>query len=122
LVDRKKEIIIVDGANVYTSEVEVVLERHPAIKEAAVVGISCGIEGETVAAVVVLMSGACVDPGGIRDYLAGKLASFKLPSIVKIEAALPRTLVGKIDKKAVKQLAEKSAMDCHWKSRNQSTD
>ncbi|MFW6159318.1 MAG: class I adenylate-forming enzyme family protein [Planctomycetota bacterium] len=93
---RKKEMIIVGGENVYPVEVENVLCAHPAVREAAVVGMPSDVFGELVRAVVVLTEGAEATSAGIRRHCAERLASFKVPHRVDFVDALPRNPSGKV--------------------------
>jgi long-chain acyl-CoA synthetase len=103
LLDRKKDMILVNGANVYCTEVEHALQQHPFIRETAVVGIPLPVEGQAVAAVVVPVAHAQLELPGIRDYLQDRLAVYKQPTILLIVDALPRTIIGKVDKNTLRQ-------------------
>ena len=96
IVQRKKDMIIVSGFNVYPSEVEGVLYTHPAVMEAAVIGIPDAYRGEAVKACVVLKAGAAVTPEELTEHCKGGLAEYKVPSKVEIRESLPKTAVGKI--------------------------
>jgi long-chain acyl-CoA synthetase len=96
IVQRKKDMIIVDGLKVYPSEVEGVLYTHPAVMEAAVVGVPHGYHGEVVKACVVLKAGAAATPGELRAHCAQTLASFKTPCEIEIRSSLPKSTVGKV--------------------------
>jgi len=96
IVQRKKDMIIVSGFNVYPSEVEGVLYTHPAVMEAAVIGIPDSYRGEAVKACVVLRSGATVTPDELITYCQAQLAEFKIPCEIQIRESLPKTAVGKI--------------------------
>jgi long-chain acyl-CoA synthetase len=96
IVQRKKDMIIVSGFNVYPSEVEGVLYTHPSVMEAAVIGIPDAYRGEAVKACVVLKSGATVTPAELKEHCAGGLAEFKVPRLIEIRESLPKTAVGKI--------------------------
>ena len=96
IVQRKKGMIIVSGFNVYPSEVEGVLYTHPSVMEAAVIGIPDAYRGEAVKACVVLKSDATATPEELKEYCAGGLAEFKVPRIIEIRESLPKTAVGKI--------------------------
>jgi long-chain acyl-CoA synthetase len=96
IVQRKKDMIIVSGFNVYPSEVEGVLYTHPAVMEAAVIGIPDPYRGEAVKACVVLRSGATVTPDELITYCQAQLAEFKIPCEIQIRESLPKTAVGKI--------------------------
>jgi len=99
--DRKKEMVIVSGFNVYPREVEEVLFTHTAVHEAAVVGRPHPTRGEELVAFVVATEGA----GDLRGFLAGRLARYKIPSDIRLVDVLPKTAVGKIDKQALKREA-----------------
>ncbi len=96
IVQRKKDLIIVSGFNVYPSEVEGVLYTHPAVMEAAVIGIPDSYRGEAVRACVVLKSGATATPEELIEHCKLGLAEFKIPCEIEIRDSLPKTAVGKI--------------------------
>jgi long-chain acyl-CoA synthetase len=96
IVQRKKDMIIVSGFNVYPSEVEGVLYMHPAVIEAAVIGVPDAYRGEAVKACVVLKSGATVTSEELVEHCKSGLAEFKVPSEIEIRESLPKTAVGKI--------------------------
>jgi long-chain acyl-CoA synthetase len=96
IVQRKKDMIIVDGFNVYPSEVESVLYLHPSVKLAAVIGIPDSYHGETVKACVVLKENAATTAEQLVAYCANDLAPYKVPKQVEIRASLPMSAVGKI--------------------------
>jgi long-chain acyl-CoA synthetase len=96
IVQRKKDLIIVSGFKVYPSEVESVLYGHPAVREAAVIGVPDGYRGEVVKACVVLKSGATASSEELREHCATGLAEFKVPRTIEIRENLPKTVVGKI--------------------------
>jgi long-chain acyl-CoA synthetase len=106
IVDRKKDMIIASGLNIYPSEVEDVLYEHPKIQEAAVAGIPDPKRGETVKAWVVLKPGETTTVDEIRDFCRDKLASYKIPYYVEFRDELPKTMVGKVLRRA---LAEEEA-------------
>jgi long-chain acyl-CoA synthetase len=101
IVDRKKELIIRGGYNVYPREIEEVLYAHPAVREAAVVGMPHDELGEEVAAAVSLKSGADATPEEIRDYVKQRVAAYKYPRKVWIAEELPKTPTGKILKREI---------------------
>ena len=101
IVDRKKDMIIRGGLNVYPREVEEVLYEHPAVAEAAVIGVPDKILGEEVAAVVKLKPGASADPGQLREHVRRQLAAYKYPRHVWIVDELPYGGSGKILKRAI---------------------
>ena len=96
IVQRKKDMIIVSGFNVYPSEVESVLYEHPAVLEAAVIGVPHEYRGEAVKAFVVLKAGAQVSPDELAEHCKRGLAEFKVPTQVVLRDSLPKTAVGKI--------------------------
>ncbi|MFC4610724.1 class I adenylate-forming enzyme family protein [Streptomyces maoxianensis] len=96
VVDRKKDMINASGFKVWPREVEDVLYTHPAVREAAVVGIADDYRGETVKAYVSLRPGAAAEPAEISAYCAQRLAAYKYPREVEILAELPKTTSGKI--------------------------
>ncbi|HYN84368.1 MAG TPA: long-chain fatty acid--CoA ligase [Pyrinomonadaceae bacterium] len=96
IVQRKKDMIIVAGFNVYPSEVEGVLYAHPAVMEAAVVGVPDAYRGEVVKACVVLRPGAAATAEELVEHCKSGLAEFKVPARVEIRESLPKTAVGKI--------------------------
>ncbi|MFF9408360.1 long-chain fatty acid--CoA ligase [Streptomyces anandii] len=101
IVDRKKDLIIRGGYNVYPREIEEVLYGHPAIAEAAVVGVPDAVHGEEVAALVVLRAGEEAAPEAIRDYVRERVAAYKYPRIVSLTAVLPKGPTGKILKREI---------------------
>jgi len=102
VVDRIKEIIISGGFNVMPSEVEEALRRHATIEDAAVVGIPDGVSGEQVVAAVVLAPGATLDAEAVRTFLRDHLAAYKIPKRLFIVDELPKSLIGKVLRKKVK--------------------
>jgi long-chain acyl-CoA synthetase len=101
IVDRKKDMIIRGGLNVYPREIEEVLYEHPAVAEAAVIGVPDEILGEEVAALVRLKPGASASPDELRDQVKGQLAAYKYPRHVWIVDDLPHGDTGKILKRAI---------------------
>jgi len=102
IVDRKKDMIITGGENVYSTEVENVLYTHPSVLEAAVIGVPDAKWGEAVKAYVVLKDGKTATQEEIIFYCKGNLAHYKAPKSVDFLEALPRTGSGKIFKKALR--------------------
>ena len=100
--DRKKDMVMVGGYNVYPREVDEVLYTHPAIKEAASTGAPDRYYGETVHAFVVLNDGARAGSDELIEHCRKSLAPYKVPSQIHLVDALPRTTVGKIDKLALR--------------------
>jgi long-chain acyl-CoA synthetase len=102
IVDRKKDMIIRGGYNVYPREVEEVLYAHAAIAEAAVIGIEHPTHGEEVKAVVVLKVGASATEQEIIDHCREHLAAYKYPRVVEFREELPKTATGKILKRELR--------------------
>jgi len=100
--DRKKDMAIVGGYNVYPREVDEVLFMHPDVKEAASAGIPDKYYGETIRASVVLKVGSHATADDLITHCKANLARYKVPSRIFIVAALPRTTVGKIDRNALR--------------------
>ena len=98
LRDRLKDVIITGGENVYSSEVELVLARHPDVAEVAVVPVPDEHWGELVGAVVVPMTGAAPDPAALRAFCRERLAGYKLPRLIFFRREVPRLPTGKIAK------------------------
>ncbi len=102
IVDRKHDMIISGGANVYPSEIEAVLHAHPAIAEAAVIGLPDETWGETVVAVIARRPGTDLSEQDVIDYCAERLAGYKKPRRVSFVDALPRSAIGKVDKPSMR--------------------
>lgn len=103
IVDRLKEIIITGGFNVSPSEVEDVLTSHPDIAGAAVVALPKSQGGEDVAAAIVLRDGVELEPEAIRDFCKTRLAAYKVPRRVIVVDDLPRSLIGKVLRREVRE-------------------
>jgi long-chain acyl-CoA synthetase len=96
IVQRKKDMIIVDGYNVYPSEVEAALHAHPAVMEAAAIGVPHSYHGEVVKAAVVLKPGHTASAEELKTHCTGRLAEFKRPRTIEIRDSLPKSAVGKV--------------------------
>ncbi len=103
IVDRVKDMINVSGFKVFPREVEEALFRHPAVKEAAVVGVPDPVRGEAVKAFVVLNPGAGAGPEELRQLCRGAIAAYKVPETVEVIDALPKNPTGKILKKELRK-------------------
>lgn len=103
IVDRKKDMIVASGFNVYPREVEDVLYEHPAIKEAAVVGVADPYRGETVKAFVVLKDGATASAEEIVAFCRENLAAYKVPKLVEFRDDLPKSLIGKVLRRVLQE-------------------
>jgi long-chain acyl-CoA synthetase len=102
IVDRKKDMVISGGVNVYPREIEEVLFAHPAIADVAVIGVPDEKWGEALKAVVVLKPGATLTADGIAAFCEGKLAAYKIPKQMAVIEALPRNANGKVLKTALR--------------------
>jgi len=111
IVDRKKDLIIRGGYNIYPREIEEVLYEHPAVAEAAVLGLPHSSLGEEVGAAVALKPGATATPEELRDYVKGQVAAYKYPRHVWIVDALPKGGTGKIQKRDIVVPADLTAPD-----------
>lgn len=104
-VDRAKDLIKRAGVNIAASEVEAALRRHPAVFDAAVVGIPDPIRDEAIIAFVIPREGETADPTALLAWCRDRLAAFKLPERIHIVTEFPRTPVGKIQKHILRELA-----------------
>jgi long-chain acyl-CoA synthetase len=105
IVDRKKDIIIVGGYNVYPREVEEVLFQHPAVVEAAVIGIPDGEYGEKVKAFIAVKDEQ-ISENDIIQFCQERLVKYKLPNQVEFLRELPKNSTGKILRRELRQLIE----------------
>ncbi len=102
IVDRKKDMIIAGGFNIYPREIDEVLYEHPAIADAVAVGVPHPYRGETVKAFVVKKPGAALTEEDVVKFCRSKLAAYKVPKSVEFRDSLPKTLVGKILRKELR--------------------
>jgi len=117
IVDRKKDMIIASGYNIYPREIEEVLYEHPAVKEVVVAGVPDPYRGETVKAYIVLKEGAAVTEEELNKFARKNLAAYKVPRKYEFRDELPKTTVGKIlrrqlveeEKRKLHELNEKKA-------------
>jgi long-chain acyl-CoA synthetase len=96
IVDRKTDLILVGGLNVYPREVELVLESHPAVAEVAVVGVPDPLRGEAPKALVVFRDGQQTEPQELIQWCRLRLANYKVPRTISVVSHLPKTVTGKI--------------------------
>jgi long-chain acyl-CoA synthetase len=96
IVDRKKDMIIAGGFNIYPREMEEVLYKHPKVKEAAVIGVQNSYWGETVKAFIVLREGEAATEEEIIEYCKQEMARYKVPKLVEFRKELPKSLIGKV--------------------------
>jgi long-chain acyl-CoA synthetase len=108
IFDRKRDMIISGGFNIYSKEVESVLESHPKISEAAVVGIPNAEYGEAVKAFIVLVKGQETTQEEIIEFCKSKMAGYKKPKEIEFVNSLPRNTVGKVLKYKLKEKGNKS--------------
>ena len=106
IVERKKDLVIRGGLNVYPKDVEEVIYRHPAVREAAVVGVPDTMMGEEVCAYVVLRTKSELTAEALLEHCRASLAKYKTPRYVEFVATLPKTNIGKIQKKELRKLAK----------------
>jgi long-chain acyl-CoA synthetase len=103
IVDRKKDLIKTSGYQVWPREVEEVLAGHPAVAEVGVAGVRDDVRGEAVKAWVVLRRGKSATDQELRTYCRGQLAPYKVPSHIEFRAELPKTMVGKVLRRALRE-------------------
>jgi long-chain acyl-CoA synthetase len=104
LVDRRSDLILVSGFNVYPAEVERVLDAHPDIAESAVIGVPDPKTGSAVRAVVVVTPGNEITFDALQEYAAGSLARYKVPTSVHFLPSLPHSLTGKVSRARLREL------------------
>ena len=105
IVDRKKDIIVTNnGFNVYPRDIEEILFSHDAIAECAICGVPDSKRGERILAAVVLHEGASMTADDVLDYLRGKVVDYMLPERVEFMDELPKSQVGKILKKDIREI------------------
>jgi long-chain acyl-CoA synthetase len=103
ITDRKKDMLLVNGINVYPREIEEVIYQFPNVKEVAVIGKPDSRRGEQPIAFVVPAENATVDAEALLKFIRGKLADYKVPRKVILSPGLPRNSVGKVLKTALRQ-------------------
>lgn len=108
VVQRRSDLILSGGENVYPAEVEAILRQHPAVKEACVVGLPDAEWGQTVAAMVELLPGESLSGQALILFSQEKLARYKQPRMIEIVDQLPQTASGKIERKVVFELLSKN--------------
>lgn len=109
IVDRKKDMIIAGGYNIYPREIDEVLFQHPKVADAVAVGIKDEYRGETIKAYVVLKPGETADDKDIISFCREKLAAYKAPKIVEFRETLPKSTVGKVLRKILREEEETKA-------------
>ena len=109
LVDRRKDMIIASGFKVWPREVEDVLYEHPAVREAAVIGVTDAYRGETVWAYVSLKAGQHADAAEFVAHCKTRLAAYKYPRVVHVRDEVPKTQTGKILRRELRDRATADA-------------
>jgi long-chain acyl-CoA synthetase len=104
IVQRKKDMIIVSGFNVYPNEVEDVLFTHPAVLEAAVIGVPDPYRGEAVKAFITLRPGATATADEVIEFCRANLAKYKIPSLIEFMPSLPKSAVGKVLRRELREM------------------
>ena len=112
IVDRKKDLIISAGYNIYPREIDEVLHQHPKIQEAVAVGVSCDARGEVVKAYVVPRQGETLTKAEVIGFCRQKLAGYKVPRHVEFRESLPKTMVGKVLRRALRAEENERAKAC----------
>ncbi len=107
IADRKKDIIIAGGYNIYPADVEAVLFEHPKIREAAVVGVPDERRGETVKAFVVLKEGETATPEEIIAFCRERMAAYRVPRIIEFRDDLPKSMIGKVLRRELREEEER---------------
>ena len=102
IVDRKKDLIKMSGYQVWPREIEEVLAAHPSVAEVGVAGVVDEVKGEAVKAWVVLRSGHSIAESDLRAFCREKLAPYKVPSRIEFRSELPKTMVGKVLRRALR--------------------
>jgi len=102
IVDRKKDMIIAGGFNIYPREIDEVLHLYPKVQEAITIGVPDDYRGETVKAFIVLKKGEAVTEKEIIDFCREKLAPYKVPKLVEFRESLPQSAVGKVLRKELR--------------------
>jgi long-chain acyl-CoA synthetase len=103
IVDRIKDLIICSGYNVYPRNVEEAISSHPAVEEVTVIGIKDSYRGEAPKAFIKLRGGTAATKDDILSHLASKLSRIEMPAEIEFRDALPKTLIGKLSKKELKE-------------------
>ncbi len=111
IVDRKKDMIICSGYNVYPREIEEILYQHPKIEEVCIVGVPDPYRGETVKALVILKEKEQATPEEIIEYCQKNMAKYKVPSSIEFRQELPKSNIGKVLRKVLREEEMKKSSD-----------
>jgi long-chain acyl-CoA synthetase len=111
IVDRKKDLIITGGYNVYPREIDEVLHEHPAVKEAVSVGITHPTRGEIIKAYIVLKEGESLTKTEVIAFCREKLANYKVPKQVEFRDDLPKSIVGKVLRRVIREEEDRKGHD-----------
>lgn len=106
IVDRKKDMVIAGGYNIYPRDIEEVLYTHPKIMEVAVAGINDPYRGETIKAYIVLKDGETMTADEVYEHCKANLAPYKVPKMVEFRAELPKTMIGKVLRRMLREEEE----------------
>ena len=106
IVDRKKDLIKTCGFQVWPREIEEVISSHSAVAEVGVIGVPDNMRGEVVKAFVVLRADCVVSPADLKLYCRDRLAPYKVPAKYEFVADLPKTMVGKVLRRVLRQTAD----------------
>jgi long-chain acyl-CoA synthetase len=101
--DRKKDIIIAGGYNIYPADVEAVLFEYPKVKEAAVIGVPDERLGETVKAFIVLRAGETATPDEIIAFCRERMAAYRVPRTIEFRTDLPKSVIGKVLRRELRE-------------------
>ncbi len=108
IIDRKKDLIINAGFKIFPREVEEVLYQHPKVKEAVVYGVPDAYRGEVVKAVIVPQDGVNLIESEILDFCRPRLAAYKMPALIEFRQELPKSMVGKVLRRTLREQDEKT--------------
>jgi len=108
IIDRKKDLIINAGFKIFPREVEEVLYQHPKVKEAVVYGVPDSYRGEVVKAVIVPQEEGDLSEDDVRAYCQPRLAVYKLPKFIEFRRELPKSMVGKVLRRTLREQDEKT--------------
>lgn len=108
IVDRKKDLVIVSGFNVFPSEIDEVLHQHPQVAEAVAVGLPHPRKGEYIKAYVVAKAGQRIEPQDVIEFCKKNLSAYMVPKEVEVRAELPKSMIGKVLRRSLREEEEKN--------------